>query len=77
MLGHIYTIVAGLLPTVTALLAFLKSREASKKTDIVIIQTNGTLSKLYLRNSQLAAELSKNNQSIPPPLEGPHNEGNS
>lgn len=69
MLGHFYTLVAGLLPTIPALLAWLKARETAKKTDIVIIQTNGTLSKLHIRNSQLAAELSKNGQTIPPPLE--------
>jgi len=81
MLSHVYTVVAGLLPTITALFAYLKAREASKKSDIIIVQTNGTVTRLLHRNAQLASELSSNDISIPPPIVNPteekRNEGHS
>lgn len=76
MWSHITTLVAALVPTVPALLAFFKAREASKNTDLIIVQTNGTLTVLHKRNAQLVAELSKNDVPIPP-VEGDPHAGNS
>jgi hypothetical protein len=55
----------------------MEAKSSSKKSDMIILQTNGTLSRLHARNQQLAAELSKYNVPIPPPIEGETNERNS
>lgn len=76
---HIWTIVSGLTPTIVALLSFLKAREASHKASTIIIQTNGTLSRLVDRNHQLLTKL--NEHGIVIPLDdfgkGAEDEGNS
>lgn len=65
------SLLTAVLPTITGFFAYLKAREASKKSDTIIVQTNGTLTVLHRRNIQLAAELSKNDVPIPP-AEGEH-----
>lgn len=84
---HIWTILSGLAPTLAALFGFLKAqaaareardeaRAASLKADKIIIQTNGTLSIMFARNVQLAAELDKHDIPIPPPNVGEKDAGN-
>ena len=71
MLTHIWGILSTVLPTATALFAWLEAKASNKKNDIIIVQTNGNLARLYKRNEQLASELSKYNVPIPPPEEKP------
>lgn len=78
MFAHFWAIIPAIFPTTVALFGWLEAKASSRKADTVIIQTNGTLSRLHARNQQLAAELSKYNVPIPPPLtEGDGNERDS
>jgi 4'-phosphopantetheinyl transferase EntD len=75
--AHFWAVFPAMFPTIAAVLSYLQAKASSRKVDTVIIQTNGALTRLHIRNQQLAAELNKYNVPIPPPIEGEPDERDS